>query len=162
VHHDVGRRDLIEQLEPFATGWFGRSNPFTFTLDRLDWAGNARRFETGTPPVLNAYAARAGIELLQSVGLRAVEARIGELVSRFHHEATERGFHVITPSSPAQRGPLVVLRLRNAAEIVDRLAARGIIASARGDGVRVSFHAYNNQSDVDSVLEALSSEGANG
>ncbi len=45
------RRDLIERLEPLSTGWFGRVNPFAFSLDPLDWAASARRFETGTPPV---------------------------------------------------------------------------------------------------------------
>ena len=31
------RRDLIEQLEPAITGWFGRINPFAFRIDALDW-----------------------------------------------------------------------------------------------------------------------------
>src|SRR5690606_9848921 len=47
------RRELIDQLEPTMTGWFGRVNPFEFRADRLDWAPSARRFETGTPPVPN-------------------------------------------------------------------------------------------------------------
>ena len=54
------RRDLIERLEPLSTGWFGRVDPFAFSLDRLDWSPSARRFETGSPPVPNVYAAAAG------------------------------------------------------------------------------------------------------
>jgi selenocysteine lyase/cysteine desulfurase len=38
------------------------------------------------------------------------------------------------------------------------LASCGIIASARGTGVRISFHAYNSDSDVDAVLHALGAE----
>ena len=63
------RRDLIERLEPLSTGWFGRVDPFAFSHDRLDWSPSARRFETGSPPIPNVYAAAAGIELLQTVGL---------------------------------------------------------------------------------------------
>jgi selenocysteine lyase/cysteine desulfurase len=43
---------------------------------------------------------------------------------------------------------------------VARLAARGIVASSRGNGLRVSFHAYNNEADVDAVVEALQAESA--
>jgi selenocysteine lyase/cysteine desulfurase len=149
------RRDLIERLEPLATGWFGRRDPFGFGVDCLDWATSARRFETGTPAIPNVYAARAGIELVRAAGPPAIEQRIAELVERFDRGARDRGFDVMTPADPARRGALVVLRVTNAAEAVHRLERHGIIASARGTGLRVSFHAYNNEQDVDAILEAL-------
>jgi selenocysteine lyase/cysteine desulfurase len=154
------RRDLIERFEPSITGWFGRVDPFAFSLDRLDWSASARRFETGTPPVSSAYAARAGIDLLDSLGFDAVERQVSRLVERFTRGARDRGFEVATPDDPARRGPLVVVRSLDAGELVRRLAARGIIASARGNGLRVSFHAYNNDQDADTVLEALDLEAA--
>lgn len=149
------RRDLIQRLEPLATGWFGRSDPFAFEIDRLDWSSSARRFEAGTPPIPTVYAARAGIELIQQVGLAVIEQRIAELVERFDRGARDRGFDVVTRIDPARRGPLVVLRVSNTAQVVQRLERDGIIASARGTGLRVSFHAYNNEQDVDAVLEAV-------
>jgi len=36
----------------------------------------------------------------------------------------------------------------------------GIIASCRGNGLRVSFHAYNDESDVDAVVATLEPEAA--
>src|SRR5687768_9044534 len=154
------RRDLIERLEPLSTGWFGRVDPFAFSIDRLDWSPSARRFETGSPPVPNAYAAAAGIDLLQTVGLTAIEEQVNRLVDRFATGARERGFDVATPDDAARRGALVVVRSTDAAEMVRRLEGRGVIASARGTGIRVSFHAYNNDEDVDGVLEALDAEQA--
>jgi selenocysteine lyase/cysteine desulfurase len=103
------------------------------------------------------YAARAGIDLIQRAGVEAIEQRIAALVGRFDAGARDRGLDVITPADPARRGPLVVVRADNAADVVQRLETRGVIASARGDGVRVSFHAYNNEEDVDAVVAALSS-----
>lgn len=154
------RRDLIDGLEPLVTGWFGRADPFAFSLDRLDWSTTARRFETGTPPVPNVYAARAGLELLRTVGLQAIEEQVGRLVDRFIRGARGREYEVATPDDPARRGPLVVVRSSDAAELVRRLDRRGIIASSRGTGLRVSFHAYNNEQDVDAVLDALEAESA--
>jgi selenocysteine lyase/cysteine desulfurase len=153
------RRDLVARLEPLVTGWFGRVNPFAFDISRLDWAANARRFEAGTPPVPNAYAAAAGLELLQSVGFETIERQIGHLVDRFVCGALARGFDVATPLDAARRGPLTVVRVGDAAALRARLEARDIIASSRGNGLRVSFHAYNQPQDVDRVLEALEQEG---
>jgi len=154
------RRDLIERLEPLVTGWFGRVNPFAFNIDALDWSASARRFETGSPPIPVAYAAAAGIELLQSLGLPAIKTQIDRLATRFLEAVAARGFDMKTSADPAQRGPLVVLKSTDAAALAAKLEGHGIIASARGDGLRVSFHAYNNEEDVDAVLAALEKESA--
>jgi len=149
------RRDLIEQLEPAITGWFGRINPFAFRIDALDWPETARRFESGTPPVPCAYAALAALRLLDEIGYDVVARQIGSMVTRFHAAATAAGFVVRTPVEPARRGPLVVVQSVDAPQLVARLAERGIIASSRGNGLRISFHAYNNDTDVDAVIAAL-------
>jgi selenocysteine lyase/cysteine desulfurase len=154
------KREMIERFEPLVTGWFGRVHPFAFDPCRLDWAPTARRFETGSPQVPNVYAAMAGLELLQRVGLAAIGTEVERLVDRFIRGARDRGFHVATPESPGSRGPLVVIRSPDANALVGRLDARGITASARGTGLRVSFHAYNNDEDVDAVLAALEDNAA--
>ena len=148
------RRELIEQLEPTVTGWFGRINPFAFRIDALDWPVHARRFESGTPPVPNAYAALAALRLLDRIGYDSVAEQVGRLV-RNHTGASDAGFVVRTPASPARRGALVVVQSLDAPALVARLAERGIVASSRGNGLRVSFHAYNNDADVDAVMAAL-------
>jgi selenocysteine lyase/cysteine desulfurase len=154
------RRALIERLEPSITGWFGRINPFAFRIDALDWPDTARRFESGTPPVPNAYAALAALRLLNEIGREAVARQIARLVARFHDAATAAGFVVRTPADARRRGPLVVVQSLDAPALVERLAASGIVASARGNGLRVSFHAYNNETDVDAVIAALEANAA--
>jgi selenocysteine lyase/cysteine desulfurase len=149
------RRELIEQFEPSITGWFGRINPFAFRIDALDWPAAARRFESGTPPVPSAYAALAALELLNQIGYETIARQIDALVARFHTAATAAGFVLRTPATPARRGPLVVVQSADAAALVTSLARGGIVASARGNGVRISFHAYNNEEDVDAVMTAL-------
>ncbi len=152
------RRDLIERLHPAVTGWFGRANPFEYCPTMLDWAPSARRFETGTPPVPSVFGALAGLDLLDRVGYAAIAAQIGRLSDRFLQRAVAAGYCSLTPANPGQRGPLIVLRSLNGPELVRRLDTRGVIASARGNGLRIAFHAYNNDEDVDAVLEALEAE----
>jgi len=154
------RRDLIERFEPTITGWFGRVNPFAFRIDALDWPSGANRFESGTPPVPNAYAALAALELLDRVGYDAVGTQVERLVSRYASAARDAGFVVRTPSAPERRGPLVVVQSTDGPALVAKLAARGIIASCRGNGLRVAFHAYNDDADLDAVIEGLVAESA--
>ena len=151
------RRGLIEKLEPSVTGWFGRINPFAFRIDALDWPDTARRFESGTPPVPSAYIALAALRLLKTIGDDVIERQVARLVDRFQSAASGAGFVVRTPTDPCHRGPLVVLQSLDAPALVTQLAQDGIIASSRDNGLRVSFHAYNNDADVDAVLAALQS-----
>ena len=152
------RRDLIERFEPTVTGWFGRVNPFAFGIDTLDWSASARRFESGTPPIPNVYAGQAGLDLLESIGYVTLQRQIDRLVEQFIEWARTAGFVVATPDDPARRGPLVVLRCIDAPALVARLATRGVIASCRDAGLRVSFHGYNDAEDVGAVIGALEAE----
>ena len=152
------RKDLIGRFEPAITGWFGRVNPFAFRIDALDWPPGANRFESGTPPVPNAYAALAALQLLDRIGNDAVGTQVAHLASRFAAAAPDAGVLVRTLSAPERHGPLVVVQATDAPSMVQKLAARGIVASNRANGLRVAFHAYNTDEDVDAVVAALVSE----
>jgi selenocysteine lyase/cysteine desulfurase len=154
------RHELAGLLEPTVTGWFGRVDPFAFRHAPLDWAADARRLEVGTPTVPNAYGALAGLNLLEQVGAGAIERQIQSLCTAFIEGARHEGWDVLTPVDPLRRGPLCVVGSHDAAELVRRLEARGVLGSARGNALRVSFHAYNSMDDVSVVLDALRQEPA--
>jgi selenocysteine lyase/cysteine desulfurase len=147
------RKELIETLSPTITSWMAQRDTFAFKTKCLDPAPDARRFEGGSPPVPNIYAARPALELLQSVGMANVAAQVERLTQAFLTGARERGMQAKTPSDSL--GPLVVLRSNNANAVVAQLAERGILTSARRDGVRFSFHVYNTLEDVNLALNAL-------
>ena len=104
------------------------------------------------------FAALAALRLLQQVGFEAIGRHVDRLVTRYRSEVEAAGAVVRTPAAAAQRGPLVVVESTDGPALVARLAARGVIASCRGNGLRVSFHAYNNGDDVTSVVRALEQE----
>ena len=107
-----------------------------------------------------AQDANATLGLLDRIGYDVIGRQVAGLVDRYRSAAEAAGFVVRTPADPARRGPLVVVQSVDAPALVARLAARGIVASCRGNGLRVSFHAYNNEADVDAVIEALHAESA--
>jgi selenocysteine lyase/cysteine desulfurase len=147
------RRELIETLTPSMTSWFSQREVFSFRTKHLDPAPSARRFETGTPAIPNIYLARPALGLLARTGMENVAAQIERLTSAFHQGARNLGIQSKTPVESV--GPLVVLRANDAAALVARLTARGIVTSCRHDGVRFAFHVYNTLEDVETALHAL-------
>jgi len=147
------RKELIPTLTPTISGWFAQRNPFAFDVTHLELAPNARRFESGTPPIPNIYGASAGIALLQQIGLENIAGQVRALAQRLIEGARDLGIHSKTP--PDSVGPLVVLQSSNVETIIERLASENVICSGRHDGLRVSFHVHNTQDDVNSVLEVL-------
>jgi selenocysteine lyase/cysteine desulfurase len=147
------RKDLIPLLTPSITGWFAQSNPFAYDPQHLDLSATARRFESGSPSVPNVYAATPAFQMLSDIGMENVAAHVQSLTQSLMNRAIDLGIRVKTPAGSA--GPLVVLQSRDSTLLVQRLAASGIVASNRHDGLRISFHVYNTMDDVNAVLEVL-------
>jgi len=147
------RKSLIPSLIPTISGWFAQNNPFSFDVRRLDLAPYARRFEAGTPPIPNLYAASAGIGLLEEIGVENVAGQIRALAKALIDGVQALGIRVKTPLDTP--GPLVVLETTGVEAVVERLAAEDIVVSGRHDGVRISFHVHNTMDDVQRVLESL-------
>ena len=82
---------------------------------RLLACADARRFQSGTPPVPSIYAGIAGIELMQEIGIAETREHV-----RAPQRAADRGSrrarrHVATPRNPSERGALVCIPRRDAA-----------------------------------------------
>jgi selenocysteine lyase/cysteine desulfurase len=116
---------------------------------------SARRFDSGTPPVPALYAGVAGLSIVEDAGVATIETHVGDLVGRLLDGLEELGARVATPRDPARRGPLVCVHSTDVDALVAALAAESIVASSREDKLRVAFHLYNVEEDVDRLLEAL-------
>ena len=149
------RPGLAERLRPAVTGWFGREDPFAFDARTLDWAPGARRLDLGTPPVLEACVARAGIEWLLEVGLGAIGEWNRELSARLIEGGLERGFELLGPADPARKAPSTAFACGDGHAVEMALREQGVIASARGPAIRLAPHFYSSLGDADRALEAL-------
>ena len=149
------RPGLAKGLKPTITGWFGREDPYAFETRRLDWGTGARRLDTGTPPIMEAYIARAGMAWLRAIGLEQVATWNAHLGRRTVEGALERGLDVLGPIDPAQRAPTTAIACEDSHGVEAQMRERGIIASARGPAIRLAPHFYNTLDDVDQALDAL-------
>ncbi len=149
------RGELSRELTPTVTGWFAQADIFAMDATRYDPSPTARRFETGTPPVPNSYAAEAGLSIIREIGLPVIEARIGELTEAVRAAAREAGYSVATPEDPDRHGPMVAIRTRDDAALVGILNEAGIVTSCRDGNLRIALHFYNDVRDVEALFTAL-------
>jgi selenocysteine lyase/cysteine desulfurase len=149
------RPELIETLQPTMTGWFGRENPYAFDVKRLDWSMGASRFDSGTPPVMNAYVARAGMELLLSIGVEKVREWHQVLSRRLCDGGRARGLTLHGTSDPARKTANTAFCVSDSHAIERAMRARGVLPAARGPVIRLAPHFYNTTLDVDTALDLL-------
>ena len=147
------RADLHDKLIPTQTGWFADENIFDMQISRYRPHRSARRFDSGTPPVPNIYAAVAGLALIEEAGVEQISKHVLALAGRLVEGCNELGAHVI---SLPQCSPLVCVQSTDAPALVRALATEGIVASERDSGLRISLHLYNTDDDIEAVLDGLS------
>src|SRR6201996_6229988 len=70
------RKELIPALTPTNTGWFAQANITAMDITANRPSATARRFEAGTPAVVNCYAVEAGLKIILEVGTAVIEERI--------------------------------------------------------------------------------------
>jgi selenocysteine lyase/cysteine desulfurase len=149
------RRDVIERVWPTATGWFADRDVFEMDIRDYSPATDARRFQSGTPPIPSIYAGVAGIELMQEIGIADSRAHVNELNHRLIEGIDELRARLVTPRKPRRRGALVCVASTDVDALVTALRREGIVTSSRDGNLRISAHAYNSVEDVDAVIAAL-------
>src|SRR6202161_4290146 len=98
------RNELIPSFTPTNTGWFAQANITAMDITANRPSPTARRFEAGTPAVVNCYASEAGLKTLLAVGTPAIEKRIYALTRRCMRRLEEIGWPSVTPVADERRG----------------------------------------------------------
>jgi kynureninase len=149
------RPDLAERLEPAFVGWQGHARPFAFEPE-LEYADGARRFLTGTPNVPALYAATAGYDVIEEVGVELIRERSLRLTQLLIDLLDEAGLEVASPREAERRGGTVLVRTPDHAAVHKELTEREIICDFRPDaGVRLGPHFFNTEDELRHTVEQL-------
>jgi kynureninase len=149
------RPDLAERLEPTLVGWQGHADPFAFEPE-LRYASGAARFLTGTPNVPALYAATAGYDIIEEIGVAPIRARSLELTERLAGLLDDAGFDIVSPREPELRGGTVVVRVPDPPAVHAELQRREILCDFRPDvGIRLGPHFFTTEEELDVTVAAI-------
>ena len=143
-----------DRLTPRLTGWMSHARPFEFS-PVLDRRTDAWRFLHGTPNIPALYAARAGLEIVNEVGVAAIRAKSERQTARLLALADARGLACNTPRDPARRGGTIAIDVEHGEEVSRGLKAIDVLCDYRpGAGIRFSPHFYTRDDELEAAIEA--------
>jgi selenocysteine lyase/cysteine desulfurase len=138
------RPTAAERLKPHMAGWYAGDDPFETNYGApLRLADDASRFDL-SPAWLSWVGAAPAIELLGEVGIEAIHEHNTGLANRFR------------AGLGMEPGDSAVVALVEDAALVERLRAADVSVTVREGFIRLSFHLFNTEVDVDRALEVAS------
>ena len=152
------RPELWERLDPPFVGWKSTEDAIAFDATTIPLARSARRLEYSTPAYPAGAALNAAVDYLLDLGLENVLAHDLALAGELRDGLELLGAEVLTPAEDERRAGIVIARFpdRDGPEMASELAEAGVIVSPRLGAVRFSLHHFNDSSDVERALAALS------
>lgn len=154
------RKSLIEELVPSDSGWFAQQDIGAMDITANRPSASARRFEAGTPPVVNCYAAEAGLKIVLEADPVQIETRVRALTRRCIDGLQEIGWPTATPLEDAHRGPMVAVPSRDTSNLFKELLQQDIVTSFRDNNIRATCHFYNTDEDIERFVAALAGHRA--
>lgn len=139
------RDNMIERIVPHAANWYGAAQPWSAVYGLpLRLATSAKRFDA-SPSWISAMGAGASLPWLAGLDRAAVHAHTVGLANRLRSD-----LHM-----PPADSAIVSIPAVDTAGLSDRLQRAGIRAAVRAGAVRVGFHLYNTDDDLDRLLACL-------
>jgi selenocysteine lyase/cysteine desulfurase len=150
------RRELVERLTPPLIGWKCVQNEFDFDHPDFCLKTDALRFEEGSMNVMGIIGLGAALDLLFEVGIENIRDRVLGLGDMIIREAERRGYAVLTPKAPSERGGNITIAGDfDPAGMRDALRDRAIMVNSRGGGLRISPHFYNTATELITFFERV-------
>jgi selenocysteine lyase/cysteine desulfurase len=138
----VGHRNIVD----------GMNLDYKFAL----WP-TAQRFEAGSMSYLGLQGLDASLGIIEKAGVENIERHVLRLTGLLIEKLQEKGYRVISSLLPRERSGIVSFaHLRHdSEELLRRLSEAKIIVSLRDGAIRASAHLYNNEEDIERLVQAL-------
>lgn len=162
------RRGVAERLAPAALGRYGvdldQAPETALPGATIPYAPGARRFDLGNYNYLGAVAAERALSMLSGFGAAAIESHCLALARRLASGLADLGLplcagapgpdlsHIVTVGRLGRQGVRTVSD-GGLADLDRRLSAAGVVYSVRREALRFSCFLYNDETDVDRVIE---------
>jgi kynureninase len=152
------RPDVLAQARPSFTGWLSQDHPFAFDIDARSVRDDAMRMMNGTPAIPAYYAALAGLDIINDVGVHRIREQSKRLTAHLLTLVDRHGFTSAAARDPERLAGTVAIDVPDALQVSRTLKAREFLVDYRPPvGVRLSPHFYNTIDEIDRIVAEIAS-----
>lgn len=111
------------------------------------------KFEPGHQDTLNFGSLKVAIELIEKTGIENIEKQVNFLASEAKKAFEKQG--LLEPAVTKRSLHSSIFNIKGDEAVFRKLRSNNILCSQRGEGIRVSFHYFNTEDDLEKLLKAL-------
>jgi len=157
------KKDLQEKLNPPIYGWHNVRNPNFVAQGKIEFRSGAAKFEAGTHNLVGLVGLLAAMELALEIGVDNIAAELLRKRAWLVPALQAKGYSVLNAEAKPENASGITSFFtpgKNLADLNQKLAAAGIIASLRTDRkgqnyIRLAPHFYNTDAELQRVVELL-------
>jgi selenocysteine lyase/cysteine desulfurase len=145
-------------------GWHSVPPSQDYTHIELNLRPTAARYEGGSQNNAGMLALGASLQLLMDCGIANLAASILDITDRACQRLSDIGAKVVSDRRPDHRGGeqrsgIVSFELpgRDPLAVKRHSLRQNVVFGCRAGRLRISPHAYNNEDDLDRLVDALKS-----
>ncbi|MBD3256929.1 aminotransferase class V-fold PLP-dependent enzyme [candidate division GN15 bacterium] len=148
-----------DQITPPFMSWLGVDWQMNFNdlfyFDR-EYFDSARRFELGYYAVLNILGMKAAVQIFQDLGIADIQQHNHALIDKLAAYVDNSGYYTITSSmEPNHRSSIFTFTCDDVETLHKELLKHKMILVQREGSIRVSIHLFNDEEDIDRLIEVL-------
>ena len=163
-----GKSELLSELPPFLTGG---SMVTSVTMESATWADAPQKFEAGVPNMAQAVGLGAALNYLSNIGMDAIAQHERSLTGYALDKLLQiPGLRIVGPQDNVDRGAALSFTIKDIHphDVGQYVDSRGIAVRTGHHcawpltklmnvpaTTRASFYLYNDEQDVDALVEAL-------
>ena len=154
-------KEKLDDLTPMTVGAYS-DNGFNLKEGTLNFQPSSQRFEYGTQNELLFSGFHASLNFLNSIGIQKITEHNETLSEMFYSELGKiEGCELLSPAEREYRSSMITFRVpgKSLNDVMGAFGKDNIhvrpVGEADLNGVRVSFHIYNSENDLDKITECL-------
>lgn len=144
------KEGIQDHIAPKAMGFGSRMGKYKEEKD-----GVIGKFEPGHQDTLNFGSLLTAIQQIEDIGMEKIESHIKQLSAEARNAFGAA--NLLEETVSIRESHSSIFNIRGDESLFGKLTSRGILCSQRGEGIRVSFHYYNDLDDLDKLLRVLKS-----
>lgn len=145
----------LAERQPPLVGWRSADAPYLLENDRLNLSTSGIGHEMGHPTFPGIFTLGAALSLFDEFGVENVSARIDGLCEKLRDRLRDGGFRIVSSLEPGTTSGITLIAVEESDEWAEALQRRNVWVSSRRGSLRISVHAYNNENDLEHLIEAM-------